>query len=145
MFWSFFSHACDFMTSSYLFHAEGWSTLKEICLKGWSMIKVFIMRVFFHFFHARDLLTSCYLSFSGGWSKLKKIVLCLTHLGILTVFFELPLCFRLSRLLPLSSLIHLISLRFDKVFLFYSFLPLLHPLFLRSPLCLFINLSRLLS
>ena len=115
----FFPHACDFMTSSYLFHAEGWSTLKEICPKGWSMVKVFIMRVFCDFFlRACDLLTSCCLSFNGGRSKVKRIISCHTCLCILIVFFELSLCPRLSHLLPLSFLVLLVPPRYAKVLKF---------------------------
>ena len=78
VFLDFFSRACDFMTSCYLIHVEGWSMLKEICPMGWSMIKVVIMRVFLDIFsRARDFLTSCYLSLSEGWSRL-KVVVCLT-------------------------------------------------------------------
>ena len=102
--------------------------------------------MFFSIFSlACDNLTSCDVILSVGWSKLKEVVVCLNSLSILAKFSKLPLFFHLSLLLPLNSLIRLVFLGFEKVILFYSFLPPLLPPFLHPLLCLFNNPSHLQS
>ena len=114
VFFSIFFPCVRFYDEMLFDSCGGWSVIKEISTKGWSMVNGVIMRVFLDFFSlACDNLTSCDVILSVRWSKLKevptrrwsmlkKVVAWFNNSSIFIKFPELPLFFHQFPLLLLS-------------------------------------------